>query len=70
MQMIQHPVIHVVAAGIMAWITGRAIVTGEIKLNRNVLQRCRHPIRYWLGISLGCLLTYAFGGPVLHEMLK
>ena len=70
MQLIQHPLIHVVAAGILAWITVRSMVTGEMKLNRMVLQRRRNPIGFWLGITLGCLLICAFGGPVLHEMLK
>jgi hypothetical protein len=68
--MIQYPLIHLVLAGIVASYLVYALVQGELTVNSTFLKRSRHPIRYWLGIALGCFLVYAFGGPALHEMLK
>ncbi len=68
--MIQHPWIHLALAGILTWFLGYALVTGKLPVNSTLLQRSRNPVGYWLGIALACFLLYAFGGPLIHEMLK
>jgi hypothetical protein len=56
--------------GLVAWMTGRALVTGEVTLNWRVMQRRRNPVGYWLGVAVGCALLYLWGGPLVREMWK
>lgn len=70
MPLIQYPLIHLVIVGVLVWFLGRALWTGEVKVNRSVFRRQVNPVGYWLGIALACFLIFAVGGPVVLEGLK
>lgn len=62
--------LHVAFVGLVAWMTGHALVTGEVPFNGRVMQRRRNPIGYWLGVACGCFLLYISGGPLVRQIWK
>jgi hypothetical protein len=69
-QLIQHPLIRLLLAAVCVYAVGRALYTGEVRVNDSRYNRNEAPVRYWFTIALSCFLIYAFGSPGIYEMLK
>ncbi|MGC3971677.1 MAG: hypothetical protein QM775_31330 [Pirellulales bacterium] len=70
MSLIQYPLIHVAIAGLLVCMLGRALVRGEVGGNVSTFRRETAPVRYWLGVALGCGLLYVVAEPVVRELWK
>jgi uncharacterized membrane-anchored protein len=61
--------IQVALVGIVAWLTVRSLVTGEVALNFQVVKRRQRPVAYWIAIAIACLLLYLWGTPLIRTLL-